>query len=167
MQRSLLIVLAFTALISGCNKPELMGEWKVSRGDSIELPQPLTHPELSKEKFDSDAKMKYVFFFATYCPQCIQEIHYMKAKLAADDSVTKALLAISVDESKELAQEFSDNHQIPFPVIWDENQQFSNKVGGEFIPRGFLIDSNNKIVKIVEGFTEADIDEIFTALKQN
>lgn len=151
-------------LVTGCAHNALEGNWNVQVGDSIEIPYDTL---LTKDREFAKSGLRYILFFGTFCPPCREELKYLidYNKKTNNSELQNKILLISYGEDSDTVMNYLDSSQLPFPVILDEEAKFAEKIGGDFIPRGLLIDSNHIVVDIIEGFDQEKVDEILAKIK--
>lgn len=108
----------------------------------------------------SDFKGKAVIldFFASWCPPCRQEVpdfvELQKAYGGKDFTVVGVAL-VNAKDAKNFAGEFGVN----YPVLVDDGKVSDLYGPIRSIPTTFILDKNNKIVKMYIGFRTKDIFE--------
>lgn len=162
--KCLIALILFLGALTGCAKNDLAGDWNLRVGEKIELP---AIPLVPSEREFAKSGIRYVLFFATYCPPCKEQLSYL-TELSNKNFVSgmqNKILLISSGEDSATVMDYINSSGIPYPVLIDESAEFSEKVGGSFIPRGLVINSNNEIIEIVEGFDKEKVDSILTRIQ--
>ena len=99
-------------------------------------------------------KVILVSFWATWCPECIFEMPSLEALSNTLPENQFIILAISVDEKKNLVRPFVERHNLTFPVLLDHDFKAYKKWPVLGLPTSFLIDQRGKIIYSVVGATE-------------
>ncbi|HXL22812.1 MAG TPA: TlpA disulfide reductase family protein [Candidatus Dormibacteraeota bacterium] len=99
-------------------------------------------------------KKLVVSFWASWCGPCKMEMpvlreFYEQQKKNADKF---ELLAISIDDEREPAEQFASEMKLPFPVLLDLQSQAAGAYGVDSIPSLFIIDENGKVIYGHTGF---------------
>ncbi|MBT4761327.1 MAG: TlpA family protein disulfide reductase [Bdellovibrionaceae bacterium] len=92
-------------------------------------------------------------FWASWCPPCIKEFPSL-INLVKQHKGNIKLVAISSDDKKEDLQSFLQKQKFQDPnifIVWDSNQETTNKLLVKKLPETFII-KNNKIIKKASGF---------------
>jgi thiol-disulfide isomerase/thioredoxin len=116
-----------------------------------------TFPNLAKERLEGtvpDLKDKVVLvdFWASWCGPCkasfpaLKEIH---AKYAAQGF---AIVAVSIDESKDDMNGFLKKNAVPFIILRDAKGTLAEKLDIQTVPSSFLIDRSGKVTMVHSGY---------------
>ncbi len=71
-----------------------------------------------------------------------------------------ALLAVDVEEKKEIVQSFARHKNLSFRMLLDEDGQVSARYGVRSHPMKFLIDAEGNLIGVAMGYREWDRDEM-------
>ncbi|MEZ7198249.1 TlpA family protein disulfide reductase [Pseudodesulfovibrio karagichevae] len=83
-----------------------------------------------------------LFFWASWCPSCKQQIPELEA-LQKDKGERLNLVALSVDESEDALDRYMAKHPMDVPVYWG-NQDLARKFRVEAIPTLVIFDKTGK-----------------------
>lgn len=84
-------------------------------------------------------------FWATWCPPCRQELPSMAELYRRLAGRGLKVVAVSVDENRELLEGFVHENQLPFQVLHDQDAAVSRRYGVFKYPESFLIDRAGKV----------------------
>ena len=85
--------------------------------------------------------------WAAWCPPCIDEFTELKRLHAAYGDRGLRILAVGVrfHESVEDVKEFARDQELPFTVLYDEEEKVVQRYGVTYIPSNYLIDRGGVI----------------------
>ncbi len=106
-------------------------------------------PDFSATTLDGDKvaltdylgkKPVYLVFWATWCPNCLKEIPEINA-LNSKFGDRLAILAINVgiNDSADAAQKYREEHDMQYPVVFDDGSTISSSYGIVGTPTQILI----------------------------
>jgi len=117
-----------------------------------------TLPDLAGKKVsisDYKGKVILVFFFTTWCPYCSAEAPYIEKEIWKKlKSHGVQVLAVDVQEDKELVQKMRDRFKWTFPVLLDTDGKVTKKFAPEkeglppdvaIINSHFILDRNQQM----------------------
>jgi len=97
-------------------------------------------------------KKTVLFFWATWCPHCHEELERVRQDLAQIQSKGVTVLLVNVGETKEDAAAFLKHQQIPLDSFVDEDNTVSGQYGVVGIPSLFFIDEKGVIHRVEHEF---------------
>ncbi|UOQ93625.1 thiol-disulfide oxidoreductase ResA [Halobacillus shinanisalinarum] len=146
---AVMVGLVIFALVSSFNKEKAV----VAEGEPA--------PDFQLEKFGSDGetialsdlegKGVMINFWATYCEPCKDEMPYMEKLYPEYKEKGVEILAVNLDSTNLVVEQFLDKYGITFPILQDENGQVMNRYNVGPIPSTFFISPEGKVVKHVVG----------------
>ena len=99
-----------------------------------------------------DGKSLLVVFFATWCPPCVQEIPNLIQLHSDYQDEGFSVVAISVDQEKNVVQKLVDKKAINYPVMMAD-ESVTRDFGGVYgIPTSFLVSSKGTVLKKYSGY---------------
>jgi len=101
-------------------------------------------------------------FWATWCPPCRLEMPAIEQTYRKYREQGFVVLAVDLQESAELVQEFVDELGLTFPVLLDESGAVSRRYRVRAIPTSFFVNRQGVIVAIWRGAMSPDIIERYT-----
>jgi peroxiredoxin len=107
---------------------------------------------------DFRGKQKVVVsFWASWCGPCRMEMpalrsFYQKTHKADADY---EIVAVSIDDDRDAAEEYATRSKMPFPVLLDAAQKAAGAYGVDSIPRLFVIDRSGTVTFGQVGYTPA------------
>lgn len=98
----------------------------------------------------------YLDFWASWCAPCRKSFPWMNDMQLRykDDGLT--VIAINLDESREMAESFLKDMRIDFTIAFDQTGQSAADFDIMAMPSSFLIDRNGKIIHKHLGFRQKD-----------
>lgn len=123
----------------------------------------------TKTLLDEDTPM-IVSFWSTTCKPCIRELDAVYEALPDwQDEVDFRVVAVSVDDSRQLAKakSFAEGRGWgeDFILLFDKNQEFMRAMNVPVVPHVFVIDARGKIVFSHNSYVQGGEAELFEALK--
>ena len=97
-------------------------------------------------------KVLYVDFWASWCGPCEQSMPFLEQINTELKAKNFEVIAINLDETKEDAEQFLQNHKINFTVAVNPDNQCPNNYGVLAMPSSYIIDRQGKIRFIQLGF---------------
>ncbi|WP_207264098.1 TlpA disulfide reductase family protein [Desulfovibrio sp. Huiquan2017] len=102
----------------------------------------LGESELDQYLKANAGKPTMLFFWATWCPSCKQQIPEL-AELQKTRGDGINVIALSVDENEDALKRYLDKHPLGVPVYWGD-QALARKFRVEAIPTLVIFDKNGK-----------------------
>ena len=89
-----------------------------------------------------------LFFLASWCPSCIEEIDALKKAQLESENIN--YIIVSHDKNKEDLENFLIKYDANFFVLWDPNKYIRTKLNKEdtTIPGTYLLDKNKNVIEI-------------------
>lgn len=115
---------------------------------------------------DFKGKVVLIEFWATWCPPCkmaIPELNELQARHAGSNLV---ILGISIDESREIVQDFMEDNEISYTVLFDD-QNLVEKYGVYTIPTALVIDPQGNIVEHHLGYGPGIFEQLLEGVKDS
>ncbi|KGX92206.1 thiol-disulfide oxidoreductase [Pontibacillus halophilus JSM 076056 = DSM 19796] len=97
-------------------------------------------------------------FWATYCPPCKEEMPYMEEVYPEYKEKGVEILAVSVDRSELIVNQFMDKYDLSFPILHDKSEQVLTTYGIQPLPTTLFISPDGTVQRKVMG--GLDIDRI-------
>lgn len=149
----------FTVFINWRAKSlEIGSRWKNEQSALVGKPA----PEFSLESLDGRkvsladyrGKTLAVTFWASWCGPCRMEMPVLIRfyRQTHDSGSNFEILAISIDDNREDAQDAARAMKIPFPVLLDSGSHLADTYKVEGIPMLFVIDKSGKVSWSHTGF---------------
>ena len=105
-------------------------------------------------------KVVYVDFWASWCGPCRQSLPLYERLHAEFPDDRFEILAINLDEFRDDATAFLNDHPVSYPVLMDPEGTSAAAWKIKAMPSSFLIDPNGVIVKAYAGFEPDHIEKI-------
>ena len=115
-------------------------------------------PDLAGAKLEGklpdtlQGKVVLVDFWASWCLPCAQSFPVMEDLQEKYKDRGLVVLAVNVDETNELMQNFLKKHAVTFPVVRDADQKLVAAFAPETMPTSFLVDTDGKVRYLHNGF---------------
>jgi peroxiredoxin len=95
-------------------------------------------------------------FWATWCEPCEREMPAMQRLYEALAPAGLRLLAVSVDDTSEVVDDFRARLGLTFPILWDSEQRVANEYQAYRFPETLLIVRDGVVVERYIGPREWD-----------
>lgn len=111
-------------------------------------------------------KPVYLVFWATWCPICRAEIpHIKKIHSQLGDDVEMLAINVGFNDSLSKAQAYQTEHQLTYPVAFDENSVLTKRYAVVGTPWQVVIDING-VVRYSHHATPIDIADHLDSLRE-
>lgn len=107
----------------------------------------------------------YLTFWASWCVPCRQEMPYLEQLRKRHKGEGLEIIGISVDESLPQAQQFAEDYQLSFPLLWDADRTVSKAYLVPGYPTHYLVDRRGKIRFSGLGFSLKDVAAVSQELQ--
>ncbi len=122
----------------------------------IKLNDVVTGHQVTLSQFDG--KPVLIFFFATWCPHCTDEISSIQSISQEYNNSGLVVLAISSAENSTVVRDFQSTHQLTFPVLLDPENVALAAYRVKLLPIHFFITTSGRISYLVSG--EMTLDQL-------
>jgi peroxiredoxin len=96
-------------------------------------------------------KPTVVVFVASWCDVCREEMPTMVETFGVHQEHNVVFLGVDVYEEEEVAQQFKQEFQIPFPLLVDANGEVTEQYRVNGTPTTFFIDADGILLDVVVG----------------
>ena len=107
-----------------------------------------------------DGKRAMVFFWATWCPHCREQLHVLSAQKGTIEKKGIKILLVDLGETKEEVAAHVQRNKIDFDVLLDLDSAVAEKYALIGVPT-FIFVNEKGIVKAVKHALPEDIDQVF------
>ena len=103
-------------------------------------------------------KLTVVDFWATWCKPCARALPKLNMLYERYAEEGTAFIGINVDSPRNSSKvkPFANSYKIKYPIVRDPNSSFSGEVSVNSFPTLFIINSNNEIIYIHQGYKPGD-----------
>ncbi|MCY3731135.1 MAG: TlpA disulfide reductase family protein [Rhodospirillaceae bacterium] len=133
----------------------------VAEGDMApDFTLPVLGGESDRSLSDSHGKVRYIDFWASWCPPCrvsIPEIIALQAELAGDRF---EVIAINVDERTEDALDFIERYSMNYVNLGDPQGNTAETYALPGMPVSFVVDPEGRVTLVHVGFRRGDMEAI-------
>lgn len=121
-----------------------------------------TNGELVSYEEIKGNKVTIIDFWATWCKPCVNSIPKLVGIYESFDSEEVAFIGISIDSPRNLAKvkPFVESKGVTYPILLDMNQELMREYNVTSIPTLLIVNADNEIVSIHEGFAPGDEDKL-------
>ncbi|MDZ7714843.1 MAG: TlpA disulfide reductase family protein [Balneolaceae bacterium] len=92
-----------------------------------------------------EKKVVWIYFWTTDCEFCRRELRMMSSFYSKYKKNGLEILAINVEEEKELIKEYLNLYPVPFKVLMDSKGSLAQELKVKKFPTSFLIDSTRTV----------------------
>lgn len=103
-------------------------------------------------------------FWATWCKPCKEEMPHLQKIFDSFKTKGFDILAINMDQNKDVIQPFLDKYSFSFPVLINDGKVITD-YGVGAIPQSVIIDKNGIVKKIIVGYAPGNEKEIQTLIE--
>lgn len=101
-------------------------------------------------------RVVYLDFWASWCTPCRKSFPWMNAMQKQYGKYGFIVVAINLDENRELANQFLQQTPANFTVAFDPSGQTAESYSVDVMPSSFLIDRKGELVAVHKGFRSGD-----------
>lgn len=152
--RSVILIILFAALLFAVISNITKEEEAVQIGEeapNFQLVQLNGEENQTVRLSDLRGKGVMLNFWATYCEPCEREMPYMESLYPIYKEKGVEIVAISVDATEFVVQQFMDKYNLTFPILHDKKSQVMDAYRIKPLPTTYFIDENGIIVERVLG----------------
>ncbi|MCL2789732.1 MAG: TlpA family protein disulfide reductase [Desulfobulbus sp.] len=125
---------------------------------AFSLPAALDGTVVASEQYRGKAML--ITFFATWCPECVQEIPTLKELHAKFQQQGFSVVALSVDEGgADVVARLMRQARINYPVLMADRTTTRNFGNVVALPTSFLVNKNGQVVKKYPGYASRSLLE--------
>jgi len=110
----------------------------------------------SKQLSDYKGKVVLLNFWATWCEPCEREMPAMERLHEKLSPEGLRLVAVSVDETSDVVEQFRTRFGLSFEILWDADKRVANTYQAFKYPETLLIDRDGVVVERYIGPREWD-----------
>lgn len=116
----------------------------------------------------SDYSGEFVFlnFWATWCPPCREEMPSMEVMHQELSELPFRILAIDVQESPEVVDDFVEEMGYTFPILLDESGRVAANYGVRGIPTTYFISPRGTVLGMLVGTRYWDEPDILSTMRE-
>lgn len=105
-------------------------------------------------------KVVYLDFWASWCTSCLQSFPFMNAMHKDLQHKGLEVIAVNLDEDRQLAVDFLARKTAHFMIARDEQQACPAQFSVQGMPTSYLIDKSGKLVRTHVGYQPADAETL-------
>lgn len=105
---------------------------------------------------DLEGKGVMLNFWATYCEPCKVEMPYMEELYPKYKDKGVEIVAVSLDATQLVIDQFLDKYDLTFPVVHDTKSQVLDQYSVGPLPSTFFINPDGEVEEVVEGALTLD-----------
>lgn len=111
------------------------------------------------ERYSLDDRLTLAIFFKTTCPTCQYAWPFYERLYKAYGPSGLEVRGIS-QHDREKTRTYADNFNATFPHLIDEGWKVSRRYDPEFVPTGFLIGSNKRIIATIVSWNRDELNRL-------
>ena len=111
-------------------------------------------------------KVVYVDFWASWCDPCRKSFPWMNKMQEQYKKYGFEVVAINLDEDKDLANQFLNEVPANFTIAFDPKGKTAESYGLKVMPSSYLIDKNGNLVTAHRGFKAKDTAKMEQQIRQ-
>jgi len=111
-------------------------------------------------------RVVYLDFWASWCTPCRKSFPWMNAMQKQYGKYGFEVVAVNLDENRELANQFLKQTPANFTVAFDPSGKTAESYSVDVMPSSFLIDRKGELVAIHKGFRQVDSAALEKEIRQ-
>ena len=111
-------------------------------------------------------RVVYLDFWASWCVPCRKSFPWMNAMQKQYGKYGFDVVAVNLDEDRELAEQFLSQIPAAFTVAFDPTGKTAESYSVQVMPSSFLIDRNGELVAEHRGFRKVDSASLEKEIRQ-
>ena len=111
-------------------------------------------------------RVVYLDFWASWCTPCRKSFPWMNAMQKQYGKYGFDVVAVNLDQNRELANQFLEQTPANFTVAFDPTGKTAESYSVEVMPSSFLIDRKGELVAIHKGFRKVDSATLEKEIRQ-
>ncbi len=111
-------------------------------------------------------KVVYVDFWASWCGPCRESFPWMATMHDKYSTKGLVIVAVNLDKSRDLANQFLETYSAPFHVAFDPAGDIAEAFHVEAMPSSFLVNRTGQIVYTHQGFQDAKAPALEDQIKE-
>lgn len=153
-KRSFIIIIGIALLAA----LQFVNKAKAGTAPMFSLPEIHSQQPLSLEKYKGN--VIYLDFWASWCGPCRKSLPLMNEVYHRLEDQGFVVIAVNLDENRELGLKFLSTHSIDYPIVFDGDRITPSKYKLDAMPSAYLIDREGNIRATHRGFKEQSLPEI-------
>lgn len=108
-----------------------------------------------------NGKPAIIFFWATWCPHCREQLNHLKSVAGELQQKGYQLVLVDLQEEAGAVKSFLEHQQLPFDVLLDADAGVAEQYGVIGIPAYFFVDAQGRILDTQHALPD-DFETYFT-----
>jgi peroxiredoxin len=115
---------------------------------------------------DYRGKIVMINFFATWCPQCLQELPRLQKDIweKYKDNPKFVLLSFGFGHDQDTVLRFKEKNNYTFTMLSDKNKKKLRLFNPKYIPFNVVLDENGKIIYQSVGYYDEEFGKLLNLL---
>lgn len=111
-------------------------------------------------------RVVYLDFWASWCTPCRKSFPWMNSMQQQYGKYGFDVVAINLDQDRELAREFLQQTPARFTIAFDPSGRTAESYSVKVMPSSYLIDRSGNVVAVHKGFRSADTASLEREIRQ-
>lgn len=136
---------------------------QLNAGETISAETMSTLTKLDGSVFPIESPRAFVYFWATWCPDCKEKLHKEFPTMQLPSDVT--LVTINTDKDLGRAKNYVEKENLKLPVVRDNNKELAKRLKVFSVPFWAILEKAGAGWQVVDAEAGGNFDKAKAALK--